>query len=77
MFLLIIVVVPIHSITAALVSAIVACDKSLDHELNDTLLCNDSHELYSPIERAIFYATKFSGETGTICSLTGAIVGAF
>lgn len=67
----------VHSILMGLSCFIIACDPKCSHEVDDKLNCVNSHELYSPMERVIFYAISTGGELETICSLAGSIVGAF
>lgn len=67
-----------QSICLGIICAIVACDEKCAHELNDKLIFSeDAANEFSPIERTVFYAFTFSGESATICMLAGALVGAF
>ena len=45
--------------------------------MDEKLLCENARDIFSPIELASFYCLSFSGESSTICSLAGQLIGAF
>ena len=56
---------------------IVASDPKCSNEVNYKLNSKDAFKEYNPIERVIFYAISFGGETQKIASMAGSIAGAF
>ena len=67
----------IESIPMALFAFMVAVDPKCSNEVNSKLNSKDAFKEYHPIERVIFYAISFGGESNKISSMAGAIAGAF
>lgn len=67
----------IESIPMGLFAFMVASDPKCSNEVNYKLSSTDAFKEYHPIERVIFYAISFGGETHKIASMAGAIAGAF
>jgi ADP-ribosylglycohydrolase len=67
----------IDSIPMALFAFMIASDPKCANELNMKLNSSDAFNEYHPIERVIFYAISFGGDTDTIASMAGALAGAF
>ena len=68
----------LSSIPMALFSFMIAIDPRCQHEVNHKLNSKDSFKEYPhPVERVIFYAISFGGESNKIASMAGQIAGAF
>jgi ADP-ribosylglycohydrolase len=68
----------IGSIPIALFSFMIATDPHCRNEVNNKLNTKDAFKEYPhPVERVIFYAISFGGESNKIASMAGAIAGAF
>ena len=68
----------IGSIPIALFSFMIATDPHCRNEVNHKLNSKDAFKQYPhPVERVIFYAISFGGESNKIASMAGAIAGAF
>jgi ADP-ribosylglycohydrolase len=70
----------IQSIPIALFTFMIAVDPRCKHELNIKLMDSkeiDSFKEYNSIERVILYAISYGGDTDTVCSMAGAIAGAY
>ena len=66
------------SIPMALFSFMIATDPQCRNEVNHKLNSKDAFKEYPhPVERVIFYAISFGGESNKIASMAGAIAGAF
>jgi hypothetical protein len=68
----------IGSIPIALFSFMIATDPHCRNEVNHKLNTKNAFTEYPhPVERVIFYAISFGGESNKIASMAGAIAGAF
>jgi hypothetical protein len=67
----------LESVPVALFAFVIASDPKCSNELNYKLNSLDAFTEFKPIERVIFYAISFGGETHKIASMAGALAGAF
>jgi hypothetical protein len=66
-----------ESIPVALFSFVVASDPRCANEVNFKLGSEDAFAEYSPVERVVFYAISYGGDSHKIASMAGALAGAF
>jgi ADP-ribosylglycohydrolase len=66
-----------ESIPIALFSFVIASDPSCANEVNFKLNSPNAFEEFSPVERVVFYAISYGGDTHKIASMAGALAGAF
>ena len=67
----------LESVPVALLAFVIASDPQCADEVNFKLGSANAFKEYQPIERVIFYAISFGGETHKIASMAGALAGAF
>ena len=67
----------IESIPLSLLSFMIASDVKCENEVNLKLNTKRAFKDYGIVERVIFYAVSFGGETQKIASMAGAIAGAY
>jgi ADP-ribosylglycohydrolase len=66
-----------ESIPIAVFSFVVASDPRCANEVNFKLNSANAFQEFTPIERVIFYAISYGGDTHKIASMAGALAGAF
>ena len=67
----------VGSIPIALFSFMIAIDPHCSNEVNQKLNSSDAFKEYHPIERVIFYAISFGGESNKIASMAGSVIDFF